>query len=49
MKDAREEGCHVIGGIEMLTAQAALQFELWTGRRAPLELMRRAVTDKLSS
>jgi 3-dehydroquinate dehydratase/shikimate dehydrogenase len=38
--DARAEGCQTIGGLEMLVAQAALQFALWTGRSAPLDAMR---------
>jgi len=38
--DARAEGCQAIGGLEMLVAQAALQFALWTGRAAPLDAMR---------
>jgi 3-dehydroquinate dehydratase/shikimate dehydrogenase len=49
LKDARAEGCQTISGIEMLVAQAALQFELWTNQRAPLDLMRQAVIEKLSS
>ncbi|HEX8088499.1 MAG TPA: shikimate dehydrogenase [Blastocatellia bacterium] len=49
LKDARGEGCQVISGIEMLIAQAALQFKLWTGEQAPLDLMRRAALEKLST
>ncbi|HXF38714.1 MAG TPA: shikimate dehydrogenase [Blastocatellia bacterium] len=40
LTDARGEGCQTIGGLEMLVAQAALQFALWTGRSAPLDAMR---------
>jgi len=40
LTDARGEGCQTIGGLEMLVAQAALQFALWTGRTAPLDAMR---------
>jgi 3-dehydroquinate dehydratase/shikimate dehydrogenase len=40
--DARAEGCRTLSGIEMLIAQAALQFELWTGRKPPIDLMREA-------
>ena len=36
LKDARAEGCLTISGIEMLVAQGALQFELWTAREAPI-------------
>jgi 3-dehydroquinate dehydratase / shikimate dehydrogenase len=48
LKDASAEGCRIISGIEMLVAQAALQFELWAGRKAPLDLMRQAALEKLS-
>jgi shikimate dehydrogenase len=32
MKDAREAGCEILGGLEMLVAQAKLQFALWTAK-----------------
>jgi shikimate dehydrogenase len=49
MREARAAGCAVvIGGLPMLVAQAAAQFELWTGERAPLEVMRRAAERRLS-
>lgn len=35
MRKAAASGCEVIGGIEMLVAQAEQQFELWTGQRPP--------------
>jgi shikimate 5-dehydrogenase len=40
LADARGEGCQTIGGLEMLVAQAALQFALWSGRSAPIDAMR---------
>ncbi len=40
---AAQAGCKVVPGLEMLLHQAALQFELWTGVRAPLEVMREAL------
>lgn len=40
--DAEAVGCTVIYGIEMLLNQAALQFERWTGKGAPLHAMRAA-------
>ena len=49
LKEAREEGCQTIGGIEMLIEQAAMQFELWTGRRPPADLMRAAALEKLGA
>ena len=48
MREARAAGCaHVIGGLSMLVAQAAAQFELWTGQSAPLEVMRDAAARQL--
>ena len=40
---AREAGARVFGGLEVLVAQGAASFELWTGVPAPVEVMRRAV------
>ena len=40
LREAREVGAKIITGLEMLVNQAALSFEIWTGRQAPLELMR---------
>jgi len=33
LREARKVGCQTLGGLEMLVAQAKLQFELWTGRK----------------
>jgi 3-dehydroquinate dehydratase / shikimate dehydrogenase len=48
LKDAREKGCLTIDGLEMLVAQAALQFKMWTGRDAPVDLMREAAIEKVA-
>jgi shikimate dehydrogenase len=40
---AREAGARVFDGLEVLVAQGAASFELWTGVPAPVEVMRRAV------
>jgi shikimate dehydrogenase len=40
---ARERGAHVIDGLEVLVAQGAASFELWTGVPAPVEVMRHAL------
>lgn len=40
---ARARGATVVGGLEMLVSQAAAAFQLWTGRPAPVEVMRDAV------
>jgi shikimate dehydrogenase len=36
LREARQVGCETLGGMEMLVAQAKLQFELWTGKKARL-------------
>jgi 3-dehydroquinate dehydratase/shikimate dehydrogenase len=42
LRDARQAGCDTIGGLEMLVAQAQLQFEWWTGIKPPARVMREA-------
>jgi 3-dehydroquinate dehydratase / shikimate dehydrogenase len=49
LADAAAAGCPTIGGLEMLVAQAARQFEWWTGRPAPIETMRAAAERRLST
>jgi shikimate dehydrogenase len=38
---AGQGGAQCIGGMEMLVRQGARSFEIWTGRRPELDLMRR--------
>jgi shikimate dehydrogenase len=40
---AREAGATVVSGLEVLVAQGAAAFELWTGVPAPVDAMRRAI------
>jgi shikimate dehydrogenase len=40
---ARRHGARTLDGLEILIAQGALSFEMWTGKKAPLDVMRRAV------
>lgn len=42
IREARQVGCKTILGLDLLLAQAALQFELWTGQPAPVALMHAA-------
>ncbi len=37
-----ERGARVVDGLEVLVRQGARSFERWTGRPAPLDIMRRA-------
>lgn len=39
-QEARRRGSQVIDGLEILVQQGALSFEAWTGRAAPVEVMR---------
>lgn len=39
---AREAGCTVVDGLEVLVRQGAASFRTWTGVEAPLEVMRAA-------
>jgi shikimate dehydrogenase len=40
---AAAQAPNVVSGLEVLVAQGAASFELWTGEPAPVEVMRRAV------
>lgn len=42
LKTARELGVDTLNGLGMLIHQAALAWEIWTGERAPIEVMKQA-------
>ncbi len=42
LRVARERGVPVLDGLDVLVAQGALSLELWTGRKAPIAIMREA-------
>lgn len=42
LRQAAEQGCRTVEGIEMLIEQGARSFSLWTGRAAPTDVMRDA-------
>ena len=46
---ARSRGARVIDGLEILVAQGVASFERWTGKMAPRQAMRGAVTQSPSS
>ncbi|MEO8574643.1 MAG: shikimate dehydrogenase [Pyrinomonadaceae bacterium] len=47
IKEARAAGVKTLGGLDMLIAQGARQFEIWTGGVAPVDEMRAAVEQRL--
>jgi shikimate dehydrogenase len=47
LTEAKEKGCTVVYGYQMLLYQAARQFELFTGHQAPLPVMERALIEAL--
>jgi len=49
LKGAAASGCRTINGADMFVFQGAKQFELWTGKKAPVEVMRRAVLEALKN
>lgn len=48
LRDAESVGCRIVPGVEMFLYQAVFQFECWTGRKAPLALMRQVVLECLA-
>ena len=43
LEEAEAAGCRVVNGLEMLLYQGVAQFELWTGRAAPVDVMRQTL------
>jgi 3-dehydroquinate dehydratase/shikimate dehydrogenase len=48
LREARLAGAKTSGGIDMLVAQGARQFLIWTGQAAPVDVMKAAITERLS-
>lgn len=48
LRDAAAAGCKIIHGLEMLLFQGVAQFELWTGKEAPVATMRQALLSVVS-
>ena len=43
LQEAESAGCRVSNGINMLVYQGAKSFEIWTGVKAPVEVMKKAI------
>ncbi len=47
LQDAAREGARVMDGVPMLVHQGALSIEIWTDRKAPIDVMEEAVREEL--
>ena len=47
LRAASEKGCRTLNGMGMLLHQGVLAFEIWTGVRPPVEIMRKALQSAL--
>jgi len=48
LKEAEEVGCKIMNGLGMSLYQGAAQIELWSGKEAPIEAMRKELLDIIS-
>ena len=49
LRKARANGCRTVNGLGMLLHQAVLSFQGWTGKTAPLDLMRTRLEEALAA
>jgi shikimate dehydrogenase len=49
LEDARAAGAVAIDGVMMLVHQGAKALQIWTGKKAPVDVMERAVREALSA
>jgi len=47
VKEANSRKCHAVTGLGMLAHQGAIAFEIWTGKKAPVAVMRKALKEAL--
>jgi shikimate dehydrogenase len=47
LKSAKKARCKTANGLGMLLHQGAKAFEIWTGRKAPVDVMRRALVKNI--
>jgi len=48
LRDAEEQGCGIVSGVNMFVHQGAQQLSLWTGKEPPRELMKKVVIERLT-
>jgi len=48
LREAKEAGCQVVNGLSMLLYQGVAQFEMWTGEKAPVAIMRESLLAALA-
>jgi 3-dehydroquinate dehydratase/shikimate dehydrogenase len=48
IREARARGCHTITGVDMFVRQAGLQFQIFTSKEPPLQLMSSVLRRALS-
>ena len=49
VREARKRGVKALGGIGMLIHQGAASFEIWTGQKAPVEVMKNKILEEAGS
>ena len=49
LQDARAAGAVAVDGVMMLVHQGAKALEIWTGKKAPVQVMERAVREALKA
>jgi len=47
LKEAKKKGAKIIYGLEMLLYQGVAQFEIYTGKKPPIDVMRKVLMEKL--
>ena len=47
LREAKQVGCKTVNGTYMLLFQGVAQFELWTGRKAPVDVMKENLFTRL--
>ncbi len=47
LREAKAAGCRTVSGLEWFVRQAAAQFELWTGKVPPVQVMEQVVRERL--